>query len=228
MTRIVLITGANRGIGRELAAQLAHSGDTVLLGSRDLEAGAQAAVEIDGEVHLVQIDITDDASVEAAASAIEASHGRLDVLVNNAAGIFDRHQWAHNADLTIVAQALDLNLIGAWRVTLAMLPLLRRSESARIVNVSSESGSLERMGGGIPAYRASKAALNAFTRTLASELADDGITVHSVSPGWTATEFGGPKGRPVPDGAASVRHVVDLPARAGTGGFYQDEARLPW
>ena len=106
--------------------------------------------------------------------------------------------------------------------------MLRKAQGARIVNVSSEAGSLERMGAGTPAYGASKAALNALTRSLAAELAEDGITVHAASPGWTATDLGGEGGRPVAEGAASIKYVVDLPAEAGTGHFYQDEQILPW
>lgn len=182
--------GANRGIGRELAAQLAADGDTV------------------------QLDTSEPASIEAAAREIEARHGHLDVLVNNVGGIFDYAQQASTADLGVVQDALEINLFSAWRVTPAMLPLLRTAQSgARIVTVSSEAASLERMGAGTPAYGASKAALNALTRSLAAELADDGITVHAGSPGWSATDLGGEGGRPVAEGAASVKNVVNLARR---------------
>lgn len=228
MSRITLITGANRGLGRELAAQFAADGDTVLLSARNGDAAAQAAAEVGGDVHPIQLDTSDRASIEAAAKKIEAEHGRIDVLVNNVGGVFDYAQKASTADLGVVQEALEINLFSTWRVTQALLPLLRKAQGARIVNVSSEAASLERMGAGTPAYGASKAALNALTRSLAAELAEEGITVHAASPGWTATDLGGEGGRPVAEGAASIKYVADLSAEAGTGHFYQDEQILPW
>lgn len=228
MARIILITGANRGIGRELANQLAADGDTVLLGARDVGAATKAATEISGNARAVQIDVSNQLSVDAAAKKIEAEFGRLDVLVNNVGGVFDYAQQASTADLAVVQQALDINFFSAWRVTQAMLPLLRKAQGARIVNVSSEKGSLENMTAGVPGYSTSKAALNALTRNLAAELADQGITVHAASPGWTATDLGGEGGRPVAEGAASIKYVVNLSADAGTSGFYQDGKSLPW
>ncbi|WP_329254545.1 SDR family NAD(P)-dependent oxidoreductase [Streptomyces canus] len=228
MARVILITGSNRGIGRELAAQFAADGDTVLLSARNGDAAVQAAAEIGGDTHPVQLDASDPASIKTAAQKVEAEHGRLDVLVNNVGGIFDYAQQASTADLGVVQEALEINLFSTWRVTQAMLPLLRKAQGARIVNVSSEAASLARMGAATPAYGASKAALNALTRSLAAELAEDGITVHAASPGWTASDLGGEGGRPLAEGAASIKHVVNLPAEAGTGAFYQDEQILPW
>jgi NAD(P)-dependent dehydrogenase (short-subunit alcohol dehydrogenase family) len=228
LARIILITGANRGIGRELAAQLAAAGDTVLLSARDQRAAKKAASEIGGDVHPIQLDTSDVSSISAAARNIEADFSRLDVLVNNVGGVYDYGQEASTADLAIAQQALETNLFSAWRVTQAMLPLLRKAQGSRIVNVSSEIASLERMGAAVPAYATSKTALSALTRLFAAELADEGITVHAASPGWTATELGGEGGRPVAEGAASILHVIDLPADSGTGGFYQDGKSLPW
>jgi NAD(P)-dependent dehydrogenase (short-subunit alcohol dehydrogenase family) len=228
MARIILITGANRGIGRALAAELATGSDTLLLSARNGAAAATAAAEIGGNVHPIQLDTSNQASVDVAAKKIETDFGRLDVLVNNVGGIFDYAQQASTADLAVVQQALEINLFSTWRVTQAMLPLLKRGNQARIVNVSSEKASMERMEGGLPAYRTSKIALNVLTRLLAVELADQGITVHAASPGWTATDLGGEGGRPVPEGVASIRFVVDMPVNSGTGGFYQDAQRLPW
>ena len=168
MARIILITGANRGIGRELAKQLAADGDTVLLGARNFEGATQAAAEIGSNAHAVQLDVSNQASVDAAAKKIEADFGRLDVLVNNVGGVFDYAQQASTADLAVVQQALEINLFSAVRVTQAMLPLLRKAQGARIVNVSSEKGSIASMTAGVPAYGTSKAALNAYTRNLAS------------------------------------------------------------
>jgi len=228
MARLILITGATRGIGRELAAQLAADGDTVLLGARDIGAATKAAADMGGNAHAVELDVSNQPSVEAAAKTIEADFGRLDVLVNNVGGVFDYAQLASTADLAVVQQALEINFFSTWRVTQAMLPLLRKGHGARVVNVSSEKASLERMTAGVPAYSTSKAALNALTRNLGAELADQGITVHAASPGWTATDLGGEGGRPVSEGAASIKHVVNLPADAGASGFYQDGKSLPW
>ncbi len=128
----------------------------------------------------------------------------------------------------MVREALETNLFGAWQAVQALLPLLRASGHGRVVNVSSESGSLAGMGGGTPAYSVSKAALNALTRMLAAELRRDRILVNSVCPGWVATDMGGPGGRPVADGAASVLWAVDLPDRGPTGGFFRDGRPVPW
>jgi NAD(P)-dependent dehydrogenase (short-subunit alcohol dehydrogenase family) len=228
MARIILITGASRGIGRELAAQLATDGDIVLLSGRGTHPIAKAVEEIGRNAHPIQLDVSDQASVDAAAKKIEAEFGRLDVLVNNVGGLFDYTQQASNADLAVVQRALEINLFSTWRVMQAMLPLLRKAKGARIVNVSSEKASLERMAAGVPAYSVSKAALNALTRNVAAELAKEGIDVQVASPGWTATDLGGEGGRPVAEGAASIRHVINLPAASGTGGFYQDGKPVPW
>jgi len=127
-----------------------------------------------------------------------------------------------------VREALETNLLGAWRTTQACLPLLRRSGSGRIVNVSSGAGALADMRGGTPAYRVSKTGLNALTRILAAELRGDGVLVNSVCPGWVATEMGGSGGRPVEAGAASVMWAVRLPDDGPTGGFFRDGRRIDW
>jgi NAD(P)-dependent dehydrogenase (short-subunit alcohol dehydrogenase family) len=165
----------------------------VLLGARDPAKGARAARQIGGGVSAVQLDVADRESVRAATAGLD----RLDVLVNNAAILYDTWQRGIDADLDQVREALDTNLLGAWRVTQAVLPLLRASPAGRIVNVSSGAGALTDMGGGTPAYRTSKAALNALTRVLAADLRGDGILVNAVCPGWVATDMGGAGGRPV-------------------------------
>jgi NAD(P)-dependent dehydrogenase (short-subunit alcohol dehydrogenase family) len=233
MNRIAVVTGANRGIGLEVVRQLAAAGDIVVLGSRDVAAGERAAASLFGgtgvgRVLARRLDVTDQASLDAVADELASSHGRLDVHVNNAAIHYDTWQQAAGADLGVVAEALDTNLVGAWRSVNTLLALLRASGHGRIVNVSSEVGSLASMGGGTPAYRASKAALNALTRMLAAELRSDGILVNSVCPGWVATDMGGRGGRPVRDGAASVVWAIDLPDTGPSGGFYRDGAPLPF
>jgi NAD(P)-dependent dehydrogenase (short-subunit alcohol dehydrogenase family) len=204
---VALVTGANRGIGLEVCRQLAERGYAVVLG---------------------QLDVTDENSVERARARVASQFGRLDALVNNAAAFYDTWQHAVGADLAQVREALEINTLGAWRMVQAFLPLLRRSPHPRVVNVSSEGGSLAGMEGGTPAYRLSKAGLNALTRMLASELRGDRILVNAVCPGWVSTDMGGPGGRPVAAGAASVVWAVVLPDGGPTGGFFRDGKALDW
>jgi NAD(P)-dependent dehydrogenase (short-subunit alcohol dehydrogenase family) len=230
--RVAVVTGANRGIGREVARQLAVRGDVVVLGSRDPAKGEAAAAALAaGGITLLprQLDVTDPATLDRIAEELAAGHGRLDVLVNNAAILYDTWQHAADADLDVVRRAFDTNLLGAWRAVQAFLPLLRASGHGRVVNVSSEAGSLDGMTSGIaPAYNASKAALNALTRMLAADLRRDRILVNAVCPGWVATDMGGRGGRPVAEGAASVLWAADLPDAGPTGGFFRDGHPVPW
>lgn len=231
MDRIVVVTGGSRGIGRELIRQAAAASDVALLAARNVTQAREVATALSdqpGRIEIVPLDVTDPATISRAAQHVDRNHGRVDALINNAAVHYDTDQRGVDADLTIVDEALQTNLVGTWRVTQAFLPLLRRSDHARIVNVSSESGSLAAMGGGTPAYSVSKAALNALTRVLADELRGDGVLVNAVCPGWTATDMGGRGGRPVADGAASVMWAVDLPDDGPTGGFFRDGEPLPW
>jgi NAD(P)-dependent dehydrogenase (short-subunit alcohol dehydrogenase family) len=226
--RVALVTGANRGIGLAVCGQLADKGYTVLLGSRDFARGERAAAGLGKTaVHALQLDVDNRTSVEAAAAQVQAQLGRCDVLVNNAAIDYDTDARASDADLERVHRAMETNLFGAWRSTLAFLPLLRRSPHPRIVNVSSEAASLASMGGGTPGYQVSKAALNALTITLAAELRQERILVNAVCPGWTATDMGG-GGRPVAAGAASVVWAVELPDDGPSGGFFRDGRPLQW
>jgi NAD(P)-dependent dehydrogenase (short-subunit alcohol dehydrogenase family) len=196
----------------------------VLLGARDPAKGARAARQIGGGVSALQLDVADPESVRAAAAGLD----RLDVLVNNAAILYDTWQRGVDADLDQVREAFDTNLLGAWRMTQAVLPLLRASPAGRIVNVSSGAGALTDMGGGTPAYRTSKAALNALTRVLAAELRGDGILVNAVCPGWVATDMGGAGGRPVADGAAGIVWAATLPDDGPTSGFFRDGRPVDW
>ncbi|MFK0256623.1 SDR family oxidoreductase [Streptomyces sp. NPDC090445] len=229
---VSLVTGANRGIGRETARQLAALGYTVLLCARRLEDAEQAVADlapgVPGMLLPYRLDVTDADDVITLARNVEEEFGRLDVLVNNAAINYDTAQRAVFADLDEVRRTLETNLFGAWRTAQAFLPLLRRSPHPRLVNVSSESGSLEHMSGGTPAYGVSKAALNALTRKLADELLAERILVNAVCPGWIATDMGGPGGGPVEQGAASVVWAVTLPDSGPTGGFFREGEPLAW
>jgi NAD(P)-dependent dehydrogenase (short-subunit alcohol dehydrogenase family) len=220
---VAVVTGGNRGIGLEVCRQLAAKGHEVILGSRDPANGERAAQEIGG-VRAAQLDVADAASIARLAQAED----RVDIVVNNAAILYDTWARACEADLTQVQEALDTNLFGAWRMCLAFLPHLRRSGHGRIVNVSSGSGSLAEMGAGTPAYSVSKAALNALTRILAAEVRRDGILVNAVCPGWTATDMGGGGGRSVAEGAAGVVWAAELPGDGPTGGFFRDGRQISW
>jgi NAD(P)-dependent dehydrogenase (short-subunit alcohol dehydrogenase family) len=230
--KIALVTGANRGIGLETTRQLAASGYGVILGARDAEKGERAArplVESGLKVFAAQLDVTDAASINALRLRVEEQFGKLDVLVNNAGALYDSWQRAATADFDTVRAAFEINTLGAWRMCEAFIPLLRKSKHARIVNVSSESGSLSAMGAGTPAYSVSKAALNALTRMLADELRGSRILVNSVCPGWVETEMGGRDApRSVEEGAASVVWAATLPDAGPTGGFFRDGQPLAW
>ena len=229
---VALVTGAYRGIGLEVSRQLALRGFDVILTARDPAKAEAAAGELQRQglkVLPLRLDVTDERSVAEAARFVEERFGRLDVLVNNAAILYDTWQSAAGADFETVREAFETNTLGAWRVAQAFIPLLRKSRHGRLVNVSSQSGSLSSMGGGTPAYSVSKAALNALTRMLADELKADGILVNSVCPGWVATEMGGPRAPRTPaEGAASVVWAATLDDDGPTGGFFRDGRPLAW
>lgn len=229
--RIALVTGGNRGIGREVCRQLAGQGMHVVLTARDPAKAEAAAAELRTaglKVEALALDVSAPTSISAAYEQFRARHDRLDVLVNNAAINYDTWQTVLNADMDSVRQTLETNTLGAWALVQTFLPLLRRSRHGRIVNVSSEAGSLAGMSAGTPAYNLSKVGLNAVTRMLAAALHADRILVNAVCPGWVATEMGGAGGRPVADGAASVVWAVNLPDDGPSGGFFRDGRPLPW
>jgi NAD(P)-dependent dehydrogenase (short-subunit alcohol dehydrogenase family) len=202
----------------------------VVLGARDARAGEEAAEGLrqEGrEVRSYQLDVTDAASVEAAARRLEMEFGRLDVLVNNA-GVYLEGDGAR-MDMAVADLSWQTNALGAWRLAVATVPLMRRHAWGRIVNVSSEAGSLASMTTFMAAYNVSKASLNAITRVLAADLRGSGILVNSVCPGWVATEMGGRGAPRSPEqGAASVLWAVLLPDDGPTGGFFRDGRELPW
>src|SRR5690349_3875843 len=186
---VAVVTGGNRGVGREVCRQLSLLGFMVVLGSRDLRRGELAAKELDPEGNRIiacQLEVDNSVSVASMAEWVKNQLGRTDVLVNNASTMYDRWATASNADLGTVAEAIDVNLFGPWRVIDALLPMLRSSTRPRIVNVSSEGGSIAVMAGGSRAYSVSKAALNALAGRVRAELCRPRIVVDAGCPGWAA------------------------------------------
>ena len=227
--RVALVSGGNRGIGLEIVRQLAERGLTVVLGSRDGEQGRAAAAGLSGGVVVRQLDVADPESVDRLSRSVEEEFGRLDVLVNNAGITNDEGQRGVDADLERVREALETNLLGAWRLCEAAIPFMRRHGYGRIVNISTGMAALEDMGGGSPGYRVSKTGLNALTRILASELRGSGILVNSVCPGWVQTDMGGSRApRPVEEGAEGAVWAATLPNTGPTGGFFRDRRPVPW
>jgi NAD(P)-dependent dehydrogenase (short-subunit alcohol dehydrogenase family) len=225
---VALVTGANRGIGREVARQLAQRGYEVILAARDPDKAAAAAAELaagaDAGVRALTLDVSDPQSIRAAADSVAADPGRLDVLVNNAGIGSDFGVSGVEPDFDAIQRALETNFFGAYRLTVALLGLLRGGAHPRIVNVSSGMGGVAEMGGWSPGYRVSKASLNAMTRILSTELKDDGFLINSACPGFVNTDMGGPMGatKPVQDGAAGVVWLATLPDDGPTGGFFRD------
>jgi NAD(P)-dependent dehydrogenase (short-subunit alcohol dehydrogenase family) len=229
--RVAVVSGANRGIGLAVARQLGERGMTVVLGARDSAGGRAVAAELAGrgiDARAHQLDVTDQASVDRLRDWVATElRGRVDVLINNA-GIYPGGR-AAELDLAVAEEAWQVNALGAWRLTLAILPFMRRRGYGRIVNVSSEAGSLQSMSSYMPAYNVSKAALNAITRVLAGDLLGSGILVNAACPGWVRTDMGGPAAPRSPDeGAASVPWAALLPDGGPTGGFFRDGRALPW
>ena len=237
--RIALVTGANKGIGFEVARGIGKAGYVVLLGARNPTAGREAADTLKSEqldVRFVELDVTRMETITAATARIEADFGKLDVLVNNA-GITDAHDGPPSrASVDGIERVLRTNFLGAVAMAQAALPLLRKSDAGRIVNVSSDLGSITRHGDPtwkyaqvkVLGYCASKAALNMFTVQLAMELKDQGIAVNSVNPGFTATDLNAHRGQQtVEEGATEVVRVA-LQEHGPSGKFLENGGELVW
>src|SRR5688572_11821500 len=228
--RVALVTGANKGIGYTTAQILASLGITVLLGARDEQRGKEAAAKLQAEgldVQFLRIDVNDHATHRAAHDFIEDKFGKLDILINNAAVALDRNQKPSEVDMQTLRKTFDTNFFGAISITQALLPLIRKSDAGRIVNVSSGLGSLTQNSDPtwefypvkLLAYNTSKTALNAFTVALAYELKDTPIKVNSADPGFTATDLNDHRGhKTVEQGAEIIVRLATLPADGATGG----------
>ncbi|MTV81481.1 SDR family NAD(P)-dependent oxidoreductase [Secundilactobacillus folii] len=245
---MTLITGADKGIGYATAEALGKKGQFILVGARDQERGQKAVQKLakaGAQAVFVQLDVTNKDQIKAAADRIKADYGYLNILINNAGIALGNHAPASKASTDSMRQEFDVNFFGLIDVTQAMLPLLEKGKPAKIINVSSNMGSL-----GLATdpssrfykvnsvgYQASKASVNFFTITLSKELTDEGITVNSVNPGWTATSFGGrPASAPKPagmqdvaTGAAQIIKLASAPLDdLQTGTFTENAGRLPW
>ena len=242
--QVALVTGANRGIGKEVCRQLAELGDYdhIFLGSRSIEKGEEAvksllaninttgqSSSVDGSKILsaIEIDVTDPSSINQAVKEIDQrAGGKLDVLVNNAGINYDLERRATSVEMDFVRSTMETNLYGPWNCVQGFLPLLEKSDNPRIVNVSSGAGSLSGMSGGTPAYGVSKAALNALTLKLAEELPH--MRVNAVCPGWIATDMGGPGGGPIGSGGISVVWACQISKDGPTGGFFRNGKPVEW
>jgi NAD(P)-dependent dehydrogenase (short-subunit alcohol dehydrogenase family) len=241
-TKVALITGANKGIGFEIARQLGAQGMIVLVGARDRARGEEAVerLQFEGvEASAIHLDVTDQVTIDAAASYIDKTYGKLDVLVNNA-GISLRDGRVPPSELAVEVfrATYETNVFGVFAVTKAMLPLLRRSDAGRIVNMSSPMGSLSLNSNPasfyaqmppLLAYNSSKTAVNAITVFFANELRNTSIKVNAVSPGYVATDLNDHSGMLTPEqGAKAPVTFATLPADGPTGNFFEENGAVPW
>lgn len=237
--RIALVTGANKGLGLEIARLLGEAGATVLVGARNAVSGEEAGARLRAEgleAHFLPIDVTDAASVADAADAIDRAHGRLDILVNNAAVSLERGVPPSASDIALLRETYETNVFGLVRVTQAMIPLLKRSGGGRIVNMSTGLASLALTSGPdapfsasrILAYNTSKTAVNGVTVQFANELAAFAIKVNAANPGLCATDLSRGQGRPPREGAAVAVTLALLPVDGPTGGLFGDRGQVPW
>jgi len=235
-TRIALVSGANRGIGLEIVRQLARGGLIAVLGARDPEKGKTAAATLASEglePPVVALDVTDEQSVRAAVAQVMDLYGRVDVLVNNAGilkeGFSPQDSSVLDVSLDLVSLTFQTNTVGPLRLIQAVVPIMQKQGYGRVVNVSSGAGQLAEMGSGFPAYRMSKAALNALTRLTASELGPGNIKINAMCPGWVKTQMGGPNAtRPVEKGAETATWLSRLPEDGPSGGFFRDMKPIAW
>ncbi|NJD87022.1 MAG: SDR family oxidoreductase [Betaproteobacteria bacterium] len=232
IAKTAIVTGANRGIGLEIARQLVKEGIRVVMGSRDPVKGERACAALKaGELAVVHpLEVNDTRSVRRFVEFVEREFGAPAILVNNA-GTYPEESDAQVVDTktSLWRETFETNLFGAVRMCREVVPLMQRVAYGRIVNMSSGLGQLSKMGGGSAAYRASKAALNALTATLAAEVKGQGILVNSMSPGWVRTDMGGPDApRSVEEGADTAVWLALLPSSGPTGQFFRDRKPIPW
>ena len=229
MPGIALVTGANKGIGLEVVRQLASRGWRVFLTGRSLASVRRAASALGPSVTPVPLDITSRISIESAFSVVSQAVDHLDVLVNNAGILDDNEGSIFELPAQRLRRMFETNTIGALLVSQKFLPLIRKSPSGRIINVSSGAGQLTDMGTWAPAYSISKTALNGVTGQFAAALADSQIAVNSVCPGWVKTDMGGNDApRSVEQGADTIVWLATEAPQSMTGLFIRDRKPIPW
>ena len=234
LDRVALVTGANRGIGFEIARQLAEIGNRVILGARNLaqgEAAAKILASNDVKAFAAELDVTDEATIEKLTRKIDLDFGRLDILVNNAGILIDETDLPSETAPQTTRTTLETNLLGPWRLCQAFIPMMKRNNYGRIVNVSSGAGALSEMSDSLyaPAYSISKTALNALTIMFASELRGSNILVNAVCPGWVRTDMGGTSApRSAKEGADTAVWLATLPDDGPTGGFFRERSKIEW
>ncbi len=224
---VILITGANRGIGKEIAKQMAARNWQVIVTARDYSKAVQSAKEIGSNSFALQLDVQNEDSVKKAAALIEKEFKKLDVLVNNAGVIGNKSM--QEFDLDQISSVLDTNLMGPIRTSKYFMPLLKKSDDARIINISSGMGEMASLkGGGYGAYRLSKAALNSFTILLAAELEHRKVKVYSMCPGWVKTEMGGNSAPRSLEKGAETAVWLATESKVASGKFYRDKKIIDW
>lgn len=230
--KIALVTGGNKGIGFETCRRLAGQGWKVLLTARSEDKGRAACDRIraqGGDVLFHPLDVTRDEDVERIRAFVERELGRLDVLINNAAIAPELGKPPTQVDMATVRAVLETNLLAPWALSLAFIPLLKRSGGGQIIMISSGKGSFSKLAADHPAYRVSKTALNALTVVLADELRDSGVQVNAVTPGWVRTHLGGAHApRSVEEGADGTVWLATLDGPLPTGKFFRDREEFPW
>jgi NAD(P)-dependent dehydrogenase (short-subunit alcohol dehydrogenase family) len=230
--RIAIVTGGNRGIGRQICHDLAATGLHVLLTARRVASGEEAAAALKQEglpVTFHQLDVTDPASVRRLTKTVADQYGRADVLVNNAAINLDSGQSPLELDLHVLRQTMETNVYGPLRLSQALIPLMLRQQYGRIVNVSSEAGRLSNPRPDGLAYRMSKAALNMATRVLAKRLEGSNILVNAVHPGWVRTEMGGRHApRTLAESTGTIVWLATLPEGGPSGDLFYDRRPMEW
>jgi NAD(P)-dependent dehydrogenase (short-subunit alcohol dehydrogenase family) len=238
--RVALVTGGNRGIGYAISRSLAQRGITVILGVRDPNKGAKVCSRLQGEdldVNFELLDVTDQDNLKTAVKHIQAQFGRLDILVNNAGILIDSAENTLDVNRSIIEKTLQTNVLGPLMLCQNCVSLMKTGGYGRIVNMSSTLGSLSEIadpdsayaGVGTPAYRLSKAALNAVTTLVAKEVRNDNILINSACPGWVRTDMGGDQAPLTPEqGADTPVWLATLPDGGPTGGFYRERKRIPW
>ncbi len=229
---VALVTGANRGIGLEIVTQLATLGMKVILTSRNADKGRLAATTLQDSglpVMFHHLDVTSESDIVNIANFINNEFGKIDILINNAAILVDEKIRGLDVTMDVMRNVLESNLLGPLRLCQEIIPLMKKNNYGRIINISSGMGSFNEMGSGYPSYRISKTALNAMTKILSSELSGTNILINSMCPGWVKTDMGGQEApRTVAQGADTAVWLAQFPDGGPSGQFFRDRKMIPW